>query len=132
MDKFKRINFDATSIEYSFARIFGHRLGQRGESNDADVFRSGNISDLGDNLINFCDHLEARLKQHYFHPDEGLAGGAKARLDVALEELREVAKEMQKSSEKEPQDYHWLIIGSMVSIISSLLDHIEGSGHSLG
>ena len=36
--------FDATDIEYAFARIIGNDIGARGTEHDADYFRGGNLA----------------------------------------------------------------------------------------
>lgn len=132
MDKLKGMGYNAAGIEHAFARFFNKPITQHGESYDSEIFQMGNVSDLGDNLSNFCDHLESRLVKHSFHPDEEIPGGSKAQLDSAIKQLRDLATKMQKSKDEEPYDYHWLIVGSLVSIIASLFNHVEGTGHGSG
>ena len=116
------MSFDAVSIEYAFARLNGDLIGGRGTSHDADVFRGGNPASLSEALSEAIDAIEERASVINFTPEDSEPGGSKARLDVAINRLRGIAKTMSQSKTAEPQDYHWEIIGCLISTITSLLE----------
>ena len=119
---------DAVGIEYAFAYLLELPFGKRGESNDADVFRCGNPSNLAEAVEASADALERRIAKIKFEPVESDGGGSKARLEVAARTLKSIAKDMRSMSIDEPSDYHWHIIGEYVGALAALLDHIEGKG----
>lgn len=120
--------YDAVSIEHAFARLFEKPIGKRGEVFDADVFRLGDHARLGKLLQLTAQHLAVRIKRLKFAPVEGKAGGARARLDVAIERLREIGTTLEAQSKRSPDDIHWAIIGELVETVVALLDHVEGKG----
>ena len=128
MDKYKGMGFKAVDIEHSFATFLEKQPSGRGQSYDADVFRGGHVNNLGKALEDFCNHMVQRLSRSTFDASESLRAGAKIRIESAITLLSGIAKEMKTDNGKEPDDYHWLIVGEMVSIIAGLLDHIEGKG----
>ena len=121
------MRFDAVSIEYAFARLNGAPIGGRGTSHDADVFRGGNPVSLSEALSEAIDAIEERVGVIDFTPEDLEPGGSKARLDVAISRLRVIAKTMSLSRLAEPQDYHWEIIGCLISTITSLLEKARGA-----
>jgi hypothetical protein len=120
--------FDAVNIEYAFAYFLEKRIGGRGGMHDADVFRGGEYKELGELLEVFARHFTTRVARIQFAPEESEGGGAKARLDVAIESLATIGAELKKRQGQEPEDFHWDIIGDLVSGLAALLDHVEGKG----
>lgn len=116
------MSFDAVSIEYAFAQLIGNPVGARGTSHDADVFRGGNPKDLSKALLDAITALENKAKSVTFTSADAANGGAKARLDVAISRLRDYANELSKSKNVEREDYHWEIIGALISVIAALLE----------
>jgi hypothetical protein len=120
--------FDAVSIEYAFAYLLEKPIGGRGGGHDADVFRAGRYTALGELLEAFARHFATRVDRIPFAPVELQNGGAKARLDVAVKSLADAGAELKKRKGREPEDFHWEIIGDLVAGLAALLDHIEGKG----
>lgn len=119
------MSFDATSIEYAFAKLIGNPTGARGTSHDADVFRSGNPKSLAKALSDAADALEEKVKSVQFALADTEPGGAKARIDVAISRLHKIADGMSKSATVSREDYHWEIIGCLVSTIAALLEKVR-------
>ena len=119
------MSFDAVNIEYAFARLVGDDIGGRGTNHDADVFRSGRVKDLSVALSEATDAIEARISKLKFQPSDSEPGGLHARLTVAISRLKKISQEMASSSGSEPSDYHWEIIGCLVSSIAALLEALE-------
>lgn len=120
------MSFDAVSIEYAFANLIGNPIGARGTSHDADVFRGGEAKSLSFALSEAIDALEAKVNALKFDPEESQPGGTKARLDVAIDRLKRIAETMSKSKAVAGEDYHWEIIGCLVSTIAALLVKARG------
>lgn len=118
--------FDAVRIEYAFAFFFEKGIGKRGGLHDADVFRAGEYKELGKLLEVFAQHFAKRVERVQFAPEESQNGGAKARLSIAIESLAEMGATLKKHKGREPEDFHWAIIGDLIGSLAALLDHIEG------
>ena len=128
MEKYKGMGFKAVDIEHSFAIFLGKEVGARGESYDADVFRGGSTPSLGRALEDFCSRAAQRVSGLKFDAAEGLPAGAKIRIESALSSLAGITGDMKMDKGREPDDYHWMIIGQLVALIAGILDHIEGKG----
>jgi len=122
--------YDAVGIEYAFDFLLEKPVGGRGGPNDADVFRNGTIKTLGELMEITANHLLERANRFKFDPIESEPGGAKVKIEISVEKLLEVAQEMKARAETdvEPEDYHWIIIGSLIETIAGLLYHFEGKG----
>lgn len=121
MNHLKGMSYDAVGIEHAFA-IFMQQAGKRGLPHDADVFRSGDIRSLGKVIEHFAEHLHKRAR-HIQWPSTA-NGSSWARIESAIKSLHSLAADMKASRAKEPQDYHWLIIGELVLVITALLDEL--------
>lgn len=117
--------FDAVAIEYAFDNLLGRSVGARGGANDADVFRNGSPTYLAEVIEAMVVALRKRTSTIPFDAADRENGGAEARLGVSISRLAELGKVLAKRKVDEPDDYHWEIIGALVMIISSLLEHIE-------
>jgi hypothetical protein len=78
----------------------GNPVGERGHSFDADAFRNGNTSKLSKVVEETVAKLSHRVKLIKFSENEGKPGGAKARIEAAINQLGHV-------SEQIPLDYHF-------------------------
>ena len=117
--------YDAESIELAFSALTGEgRTGLDGFL-DADVFRLGKPKDIGQLLQKATDVLERRIASIRFEPGESEPGKPQARLNQAVESLRQVAADMQEMDRPEPEDYHWILVGHLVHTIAALLNLIE-------
>jgi len=116
------MNFDAVSIEHAFAKLIGNSSGARGTSHDADVFRAGNSKNLAKALSDATNALEEKIKSVQYSTADMEPGGAKARIDAAIHQLRKITVSMTKISTVSREDYHWEIIGCLISTISALLE----------
>ena len=116
---------EAVDIQYAFATLFETPLGQRGLSHDAEVFSDGNVKDFAKLVNDLSKGLTKRMDRIRFLPEESYQSEAKIRIDAAIERLERISN---KITENEPWDFHWKIIGNLVWIVGSLLDHIEGRG----
>lgn len=119
------MTFEAVDIEYAFARLNGNEIGGRGTEYDADVFRGGKIKDVSVALIKAVEVIDSRVNALPFVPSDSEPGGIKARLSVANERLRRLATAMSAFQASEPNDYHWAIVGCLVSTIAALLETLE-------
>ena len=121
-------DYDAVEIEYGFAYFFEEPIGKRSGAHDADAFRGGEYADLGELLEKFAAHFRKRLGRLRFSPDEERGGGAKANLDASIDSIERMGTKIKGHKGREPDDYHWEIIGDLVHAIAALLDHLEGKG----
>ena len=121
------MDFDAVSIEYAFAKLVGDPIGARGTAHDADVFRVGNPKSLAKALDQAANAIEKRTKSITFSSSEVEAGGARARLNVAIGQLRAVAEGMAKAKHAQLNYYDWEVIGSLISITTALIEHLESA-----
>ncbi len=65
-------------------------------------------------MQSFAERLARRTEFIEFVPDETRNGGAKPRLDGAIASLARQGEELKQRRRREPEDYHWEIIGSLV------------------
>ena len=122
--------YDAVGIEYAFDFLFERPVGERGGPNDADVFRNGSIRTLGELLETTANCILVRANRFDFAPNESNPGGAKAKIESSVNKLKEMAESLKSKGDEddEPEDYHWIIIGSLVQVLAGFLDHFEGKG----
>lgn len=118
--------YDAVGIEHAFSMLVGEGRGALGGLVEADVFRNGNPESIGQLLQRTADVLEERITAIEFEPWELVSAKPKARLEVAVEGLRRIGRDMENMSNREPEDYHWIVVKHLIQIIASLLDHMEG------
>jgi hypothetical protein len=97
-------------------------IGKRGLSNDADVFRSGDPSDLKKLITDTAKAVQAKIDSLTFTAEDAENGGIKARLDVMAKSIVDIKTAITKN---EPQDYHWELIATLVHIIAALFDYID-------
>lgn len=119
------MSFDAVSIEHAFAKLIGNPTGARGTSHDADVFRGGNPQSLASALSDAVNALEVQVEAIQFAASDAEPGGAKARIDVAISRLRKISCTMANSSQVIREDYHWEIIGCLISTIAALMEKVK-------
>ncbi|EMB6251751.1 TPA: hypothetical protein SMI48_003029 [Serratia marcescens] len=117
--------FDAVNIETAFARMLGNPVGGRGTDHDADTFRSGRPKNLAKALHGMIEALDARFNNLSLQDQFMQPGECGARLSVAIKRLGKFADQLAERKSDEPDDYHWEIIGSLVSVIAALFDYIE-------
>lgn len=117
--------FDAVSIEYAFAKMVGDEIGARGTDHDADTFRSGRPKNLAKALRGMVDALDTRFNKLSLPEQLMQSGECGARLSVAISRLGRFADQLAERKNDEPDDYHWEIIGSLVSVIAALFDYLE-------
>lgn len=115
LDDLKGAGFPAEFIEHACAPLFGSEVGQRGTIHDADIFRAGEQASLGKFVSGVAQRLESRAG------DIAFTGKEKASIQSAVAMLRMVGEELQQSKSTERDDYHWLIVGSLVKAIEALL-----------
>ena len=93
---------------------------------NSDIFRHGDSEQLGILLQKTADVLIDRMSHIKFEAWENDAGKPKVKLGMAINNLRIIGQAMEYVKKHDPDDYHWNIIGMLITIISSLLDHIDG------
>lgn len=108
------------SIEHKFAIIFGEQIGKRGEIYDADVFRAGNMKSIAKVVKKFVDITKRRISKIKFNKEDEQNGGIKARLDVTIKSLEDLADKISKLKD-EPEDYHWILVADLAFIIDTIL-----------
>ena len=104
--------YDAYCIEKAIENLCQHTDGKRGKFYDADVFRCGGTSDLQ----KFLEKLSQTIKDRVFPLLQ--TDDEKRWLDSAIGRISE-AKSWIKN--KEPNDYHWLVVAGLASVIAFLL-----------
>ena len=119
------LGYNATGTENDFAIFFGAPDGKRGRAWDADNFRGGDYKKLGRLIIETADRLKVRADALVFEPDDAEGGGMSARLYTAIKTLIGIGRDLADDSGKEPDDYHWLIVSELISVITVLFDYIE-------
>jgi SNF2 family DNA or RNA helicase len=103
--------YNAYSIEVAVRNLCQHADSQRGKFYDADVFRSGNPNELKEFLEKLSQVLKDRIS-----PD--LSEEQKAWLNSAINSIHNAKSRI---TQQEQEDYHWLIVGQLISIINLLL-----------
>jgi hypothetical protein len=115
MEPYEGMGYPAVEIENTFAKFLGDRIGDRGLSHDADVFRGGHVKTIGKALNRLASQLERRVNN--------LPGGLPSASSI-VNSLRGVASEMEAQPEtvKERYDYHWMIVADLVQALDALLE----------
>ena len=85
----------------------------------------GNLSEIGISFQKIADFLLNRIYDLEFKPDEKGNLGRNIRLELALESIKEIGKELEQMEDEEQCSYHWSIIGILLIIIMNLFNHIE-------
>lgn len=116
---------NAMNIEFAFKYLVGLDSDAVKYLN-ADVFRTGDIKQIGLLLQKSADVLIERMGKIEFETWENDAGQPKMRLGMAINHLRTMGKALCELKNNEPEDYHWSIVSFLIMIIASLFDHIEG------
>jgi hypothetical protein len=86
---------------------------------------NGNLSEIGKSFQKISDFLLNRIYDLEFKPEENGSQGRNIRLEVALESIKEIGKELEQMEDEEQCSYHWSIIGILLIIIMNLFNHIE-------
>lgn len=92
------------------------------------MFRGENFQRIPTALKKAIDAIGSRVSAIFFAENYSNHGGIKARLTVAIKQLRSTATAMPTSQATEPNDYHWTIVNCLISIIAALLDVVERQG----
>ena len=92
-----------------------------------DDFRTVDPSSMGILLKNVSTEISRRTSKIEFEEWESQSGEPKIRLDVALKNLSDIGDAMGNLEEFELNDYHWNIVGVLLQVIASILDHLEGN-----
>ena len=120
---------DACRIENSFGYFFESSRESRGGPYDADVFRGGRKKDLGELLYKFACHFEVRLRRiNLKSATQNERNVVKITIEESIRSLKHQSTQLKQMQDTEPEDYHWEIIGNMVSSIAALLDLLETKG----
>ncbi len=85
----------------------------------------GDPKTLGRTIQIGAEDLETSINYMDFEPWELEPGKNGARLKEAVKIYREMGKEIEKMTEKEPKEYHLYLIAILLDMLSSLLHHIE-------
>jgi len=117
--------YNATGIEHALAVFLEKEVGMRGGVHDADKFRSGNPKDLAKVVERIGSKLNERSARIDFSEEEKENGGNAPRLLTSGDSLIRLAETIKQRSEKEREDYHWLIVGDLCMALGAALDHIE-------
>lgn len=92
---------------------------------DPNIIKKGDLKEIGNSLQDVSDFLMIKANTLKFLPYETEEDSTQMRLDHYINALKEIGKELEKSDDKEVNDYHWSIIGMLIIVIFSLFDHIE-------
>jgi hypothetical protein len=114
------------NIELTFKMLVGRDNDTLDGYIHADVFRHGDSEQLALLLQKTADVLTDRMVNTEFESWEYEAGQPKMRLGMAINNLRLIGQAIEIIKKQEPEDYHWNIIGMLITIIGSLFDHIDG------
>jgi hypothetical protein len=85
----------------------------------------GNLSEIGISFQKISEFLLNRIYDLEFKSEEKGDSGRNIRLEVALESINKIGKELEQMEDEEQCSYHWSIIGILLIIIMSLFNHIE-------
>ena len=114
------------NIELAFKMLVGRDNDTLDGYIHADVFRHGDSEQLGLLLQKTADVLGDRMVKIEFESWEYGAGQPRMRLGMAINNLRLIGQAIEIIEKHEPEDYHWNIIGMLITIIGILFDHIDG------
>lgn len=121
-------SYDAVGIENAFGRLL--RRGEtvsRGSIFDADQFRNGDPKLIARAVAALGKFISEKAETINWQESEKAASTGAPYFPVKQggEELEIIAKEMREIAEKEPEDYHWLIVGALVDVIAGLLEKMD-------
>jgi hypothetical protein len=103
--------YDAYSIEVTIRNLCQDTDSQRGRFYDADVFRCGNPDELKEFLEKLSQAIKDRISLN-------LPDSQKEFLVSAIDGIKGAKLWI---TQTEPEDYHWLVIAGLVSIINLLI-----------
>ena len=67
--------------------------------------------------------LESRVAKIKFTKQEIKNGGTKARLNVCIKDISNIAAVMKTSNTREAEDYHWTLVADLMNALDSILTH---------
>ncbi len=108
---------NAIDIEYAFCMLIGSSQGALDDLVDAKYFEYGDPEVIGTLLEKSAEILSERIENISYSKSELKEGKIRPRLQLALDGLKSLASEMKQLTKLEPNDYHWLIVGSLVQVI---------------
>jgi hypothetical protein len=117
--------YNATGIEHQLAIFLEKEIGARGGAHDADIFRSGNPKDLAKVVELIGKKLKERAARIEVSDEDKENGGNAPRLTMTGDSLLRIADQIKERSDREREDYHWLIVGDLCEALAVALDHIE-------
>ena len=105
--------YDAVRIESAFRKLIG--TSSTGiQRIYAGVFRDGEPNELSRALLEAAKAIEKRVNN--------ISNINNEMINIAVDGLKKTADEMKLQKDKEPYDYHWVIIGNLVSVIDILIN----------
>jgi hypothetical protein len=116
-----------THLEYAMSRLMEVPVGTRGKSWDADVWRGGSVSQIGQVIIDAGEAVKDRVSRLQFTEEENEPGNVAVTLTISADSLIAIGKAMRQepSDARTSLDYRWKMIASMVDTIAALLEYAE-------
>jgi hypothetical protein len=91
---------------------------------DPEVIKEGDLEKIGRSLKRMSEFLDTRLQDLEFQP-EYKTSRIKPRLEKAVKSVEMMGNEIESMKTKEPEDYHWYIVGALAVVLIGLFDYIE-------
>lgn len=120
------INDDFSSIEQAFAELEGNGISYKEAFFSAETFKNKNPKKLGELIEETALILEERARRIDFEEWEETGEGMPYNtLHLGIQRVREIGEFIKKSEKIDSCDLDWNLIGELIRIIASLLNHIN-------
>ncbi|MEO0293811.1 MAG: hypothetical protein ABIN61_06290 [candidate division WOR-3 bacterium] len=120
------MNIDFHSTEEAFETLEREGIAYKQSCISSDTFKNKNPKSLGELIEETGIIIEERTKNIEF--EEWEENGEKTPYDnlhIGIEKVKEIGKALKKLETFESNDLDWLLIGELIRIIASLLNHIK-------
>lgn len=117
------LNQDHVDTEYAFKRVLG-----RYHDVNADYFRNGMVrpKEIGKLLKETAEAFSDKMSKLNFDEKDNISGGTATVMKIAISDLYKMGEKIEKLPELDDTDnYHWEIIGMLVTIIATQFEYIE-------
>lgn len=120
------INEDFGPIEYAFVSLEGDGISYKEGSISAETFKNKPPQKLGELIEETALILEERARRIEFEEWEETSEDMPYNtLHIAIQRIRELGGIIKKLERVESCDHDWKLIGELIRVIASLLNHIN-------
>lgn len=92
---------------------------------DPEIIKEGDLKEIGTSLTRISEFLYNRLDDLELPPPEEKIDKIKSRLEEAVKAIHQMGIEIESMKSKEPEDYHWYVVGTLAMVLVGLFDYIE-------